>query len=47
MSEESVHLDFEKRLGRLEWFVYAILTLTGLNFMGVRVFDAISLFPHP
>lgn len=44
---EQIHLDFERRLGRLEWFVYMILALSGANLMGVRVFDAVYLFPHP
>lgn len=47
MSNERVHLDFERRITRLEYLAYVIAALSAANFAGVRVFDAFSLFPHP
>ena len=47
MTDEWVHLNFEKRITRLEYLAYLIAVLSAANFAGVRVFDAISLFPHP
>ena len=47
MRDEQVHLDFEKRITRLEYLAYLIASLSAANFAGVRVFDAIYLLPHP
>ena len=47
MSDQKVHLNHERRLTRLEYLMYLVALLSGLNLVGIRVFDSISLLPHP
>lgn len=44
--QEDINLSVERRLTRLEYFAYVLMTLSGLTVLGVRVFDPIALW-HP
>ena len=43
MPDEKIHLNHERRLTRLEYLMYLVAIMSGLNLMGIRVFDAIYL----
>ena len=46
-SQDKVNLAVERRLTRLEVMLYVLIALSSASVLGIRVFDAISLFGHP
>ncbi len=43
-AQDKVNLKVESRITRLEVMLYVVITLTGLNFIGVHVLDALTLW---
>jgi hypothetical protein len=46
-AQDKVNLAVERRLTRLEVMLYVLIALSSASVLGIRVFDAISLFGHP
>lgn len=44
-TSEEIMIDHEHRLTRLEVLMYFVAGTSALNFLGVKVFDGVSLFP--
>ena len=46
-AQNKVNLAVERRLTRLEVMLYVLIALSSASVLGIRIFDAISLFGHP
>ena len=42
-AQDRVNLKVESRITRLEVMLYVVITLTGLNFLGIHILDAVTL----
>ena len=42
-AQDKVNLKMESRITRLEVMLYVVITLTGLNFLGIHILDAVTL----